>query len=417
MNRSLLCSFALCVLFILLLASCKGEQPTVDMSQVSTVVASTETAMAVGGPSPTMEGLPTQITPGEGTATRLAQDNTPTPTQTNAPTATASPTSTPAGPTTTPDCQDKATFVSETVPDGTPFSPGQKFVKSWKIKNTGTCTWTTSYGIVFVDGDEMGEKGPVLLTSNVPPNETGTFEVTLTASDQNGEYRSNWKLRNGREEIFGMGQSGTQPVWAEIKVVETSAGLDLGTPDWIDTFEKDKGTFPLGEYNSVVYKIKDGYLVMETLELVGDQWRVASRPQIADFFIEAQFKMGKECSGKDSYGLILRAPGTDNSVIDSGLVYGFSCDGKFRIYRMDGGTYVGLQNWTSAPNLKSGTDQENKIGILAQGDTFKLYINGAMVSEIVDSTYDEGKFGLMIRSDETSNLIVSVNQIATWNVP
>lgn len=42
-----------------------------------------------------------------------------------------------------------ASFVSETIPDKTKFSPSESFVKSWTLKNTGTCDWNTDYRLSF----------------------------------------------------------------------------------------------------------------------------------------------------------------------------------------------------------------------------------------------------------------------------
>jgi hypothetical protein len=54
------------------------------------------------------------------------------------------PTSTPP-PTLTPVPCDRAAFVADvTVPDGTNFAPGTTFVKTWRLKNNGSCTWTTA---------------------------------------------------------------------------------------------------------------------------------------------------------------------------------------------------------------------------------------------------------------------------------
>ncbi len=30
------------------------------------------------------------------------------------------------------------------------------FVKTWRLRNDGSCTWTTAYDLAFVDGDRMG---------------------------------------------------------------------------------------------------------------------------------------------------------------------------------------------------------------------------------------------------------------------
>lgn len=52
-------------------------------------------------------------------------------------------------------CND-AQFVSETIPDDSEFNAGAGFIKSWRFKNTGTCTWNTNYKLVFKNGDQMG---------------------------------------------------------------------------------------------------------------------------------------------------------------------------------------------------------------------------------------------------------------------
>ena len=52
---------------------------------------------------------------------------------------------------------DQATFVADvTVPDGSNFSPGQAFVKTWRIQNSGATTWNTSFKLTFLQGDQMG---------------------------------------------------------------------------------------------------------------------------------------------------------------------------------------------------------------------------------------------------------------------
>jgi len=51
---------------------------------------------------------------------------------------------------------DAAKFVSDlTVPDGTNFASGAAFTKTWRLQNVGTCTWGTSYRLVFSGGEQM----------------------------------------------------------------------------------------------------------------------------------------------------------------------------------------------------------------------------------------------------------------------
>ena len=91
----------------------------------------------------------------------------------------------------------KAQFVrDETVPDGTIFSPGATFVKTWRLKNVGTCTWTPGYLLAFDHGQNMGLSGrspdPVSLSSAVAPGHTVDLTVSLTAPAAPGHYQADF---------------------------------------------------------------------------------------------------------------------------------------------------------------------------------------------------------------------------------
>jgi hypothetical protein len=65
---------------------------------------------------------------------------------------------------------DWAQFIADvTVPDGTTYAPGATFRKTWRLRNIGTCTWTTSYSLVFDSGAQMGAPAAVNFPSNVAP--------------------------------------------------------------------------------------------------------------------------------------------------------------------------------------------------------------------------------------------------------
>jgi len=92
---------------------------------------------------------------------------------------------------------DQAQFIADvTVPDGTPFSPGAAFTKTWRLKNIGSCAWTTSYALVFDTGTIMGGPAAVNLPSNVAPGQTVDISINLTAPGNAGHYIGYWKFRN-----------------------------------------------------------------------------------------------------------------------------------------------------------------------------------------------------------------------------
>lgn len=137
------------------------------------------------------------------------------------PTATTQPTTIPTRtlvPTEAVPC-DRVAFVSDvTISDGTEFGPGENFTKTWRLKNTGSCTWTSGYDLVFFGQDAMGGVASVPLPNIVAPNQTVDVSVGLTAPNSAGEYRGDWKLRNSSSVIFGLGASGI-PFYVEIVVV------------------------------------------------------------------------------------------------------------------------------------------------------------------------------------------------------
>ena len=81
----------------------------------------------------------------------------------------------------TPLCDVGAFVADVTVPDGTKFAPNTPFVKTWRLKNVGACTWTTSYAAVFDSGTQMGAPASVNLTQNVPPGSTVDISINMTA--------------------------------------------------------------------------------------------------------------------------------------------------------------------------------------------------------------------------------------------
>ena len=94
------------------------------------------------------------------------------------------------------------TTLDVTIPDGTTMTANQDFVKTWKIKNTGICTWDTGYGLIFSYGDKMSGK-PVPLSVNIAPGEEVDVSVNLKAPGKAGKYFSAWQMVNPKGIPFG----------------------------------------------------------------------------------------------------------------------------------------------------------------------------------------------------------------------
>jgi len=109
-------------------------------------------------------------------------------------------------------------FVADvTIPDGSEITAGSTFDKTWRLKNIGSCTWTTSYNIVFNNSNQLGGPTTKALPVSVEPGATVDITLQLTAPTTNGNYSGAWTLRNTAGENFGyfyviinsVGQSGS----------------------------------------------------------------------------------------------------------------------------------------------------------------------------------------------------------------
>jgi photosystem II stability/assembly factor-like uncharacterized protein len=131
-------------------------------------------------------------------------------------------TATPLGqppPTIQPTGCDKAAFVTDvTVQDGTSFTPGAAFTKTWRLKNVGSCNWTTAYKLVYYSGEQMSAPTMVNLPWGAGFDQTVDISVNMVAPSTVGKYRGYWILANPSGQFFGIGSDASKPVWVEINV-------------------------------------------------------------------------------------------------------------------------------------------------------------------------------------------------------
>ncbi|NXR71507.1 NBR1 protein, partial [Pycnonotus jocosus] len=122
-----------------------------------------------------------------------------------------------------------AVFVDENLPDGTHLKPGTKFIKHWRMKNTGNVEWSSDTKLKLMWGNltlASAEKKDVLVPS-LPSGQVGTVSVEFVAPNIEGTYTSHWRLSH-RGEQFG------PRIWCSI-VVDPSPAADYVESDWKDS--------------------------------------------------------------------------------------------------------------------------------------------------------------------------------------
>jgi hypothetical protein len=104
-----------------------------------------------------------------------------------------------------------ATFVTETIPDNTIFSPGDTFTKTWTIRNTGQCTWDTDYHLVFTSGNSLSGVIASELPHEVLPGGVVVLSVDFKAPPTPGTYKGEWSIESDDGYRFAK-------IWVQIKV-------------------------------------------------------------------------------------------------------------------------------------------------------------------------------------------------------
>jgi len=242
------------ILFFLLaimLVACNAgatPAPTVDANAINTAAFSTAMAQISGQQTQTALAMPTNTPPPTNTVASLVTAALPTagPASAASPTGNAAgalptvsfnvtPNTTPlagftpvvgspvaAGPTTSlGDACNNSSFVSDvTIPDGTVLPPGRNFDKVWAVQNTGTCTWDSTYSLVFKSGDLLDGLISYPIPGSVIPGETGDISIYLKAPPTTGTFTGYWHIVTPWNAPFGVGPL-SSPFY--VKIVATDA--------------------------------------------------------------------------------------------------------------------------------------------------------------------------------------------------
>ena len=96
-------------------------------------------------------------------------------------------------------CVDSAAFVADvTIPDNTILSSNNAFIKTWRLRNNGSCTWDSNYLVAYISGATMSQQPGYWIVKQgqtVAPGQTVDISVGMTSPVDNGNYVSYWGLK------------------------------------------------------------------------------------------------------------------------------------------------------------------------------------------------------------------------------
>jgi hypothetical protein len=228
------------------------------------------------------------------------------PVPTPAPTATPAP----AKPTPVPTpsrCTDGSAYVSDltyndyNMKSPPVLQPNQPFQKGWRIKNTGNCTWDSTYSLNYVNGNtpysQMGGASPTKIGRVVPPGAVYDVYINMVAPTQPYTYQGFWQMRNDLGQPFG------EKVYVGIKVPAppTPPPPPTAVPNPSISFTVDRTNIKQGEcvtFSWSVQNVKAVYFYKQ-----GDNWqnngvagqgsRTECPPQTTTYELRVEFTDGR----------------------------------------------------------------------------------------------------------------------------
>ncbi|HSG43039.1 MAG TPA: NBR1-Ig-like domain-containing protein, partial [Anaerolineales bacterium] len=124
---------------------------------------------------------------------------------------------------------DQVAFIKDvTIPDATIWIQGTSLTKTWRLRNNGTCTWTSGYSLVFSHGAQMGAPASVNLPGNVRPGETVDVSVNFKVPQTPGHYVGYWMLKSSSGVLFGYGDHANKPIFIDLYSGDQRSGSITG---------------------------------------------------------------------------------------------------------------------------------------------------------------------------------------------
>jgi ABC-type amino acid transport substrate-binding protein len=173
-----------------------------------------------------------------------------------------------------PVCVDGMKFVADiTYPDSNmqipPFvTPGEAFIKTWRVQNTGTCTWTPAYQLVYAYGNVADAQMiglPLLIPGNVAPGQNIDLSVNLVAPLTPLTYQGFWQIENASGGRFG------QTIWVGITTTTVQATPAATVPSngntCVVTFTSPQNFITVGSAFNAGWTVKNSS---------GEDWTPAS---------------------------------------------------------------------------------------------------------------------------------------------
>jgi hypothetical protein len=129
---------------------------------------------------------------------------------------------------------------------------------------------------------------------------------------------------------------------------------------------------------------------------------------LSDFYAEITARPSL-CRGDDNYGIIVRGVGS------SFYRFVLSCNGEVRAERISGGTRLPIYDPVPSGDV-ARPPGEVRIGIWADGEEMRLFLNDRYQFSVRDPKFPIGAFGVFVRSNGDEPVSVTFSDFEAYDV-
>jgi hypothetical protein len=184
---------------------------------------------------------------------------------------------------------------------------------------------------------------------------------------------------------------------------------ELGNPDGRDEFS-NANNWTGFDNECFKSEITGGQFVMTAKGKAGFSCWETSWPSVDNYYLQTNILNPEECNADDRFGMFIRTPD-----LAAGYLVGLTCDGHLAMTKWDGENTDVLVNFLTSEHINLGPGAGNRLGVIAHGDTYQLYLNGHPIAEASDVSYvGEYRFGYFVRAATENPFTVKFDDMAIW---
>jgi len=128
-----------------------------------------------------------------------------------------------ADPATAHGCYNAVLVADVTIRFAPTFNPGERFTKTWRVKNTGSCDWPRGFKIDFVSGNSFGAEN-TFIDQKVSAGSIADISLEMTAPNLTGVVNSNWRLNTNIGKPFGPLLNVAITLPGSLSIIATTSG-------------------------------------------------------------------------------------------------------------------------------------------------------------------------------------------------